>query len=134
MAENGRLDSPTEQIDDQFMLQACNLREWQGDEVRDASGDKVGQLEEVYFDVETDEPAFLLVKAGFRGRQLVFVPVDGVRPGRAYLQVNRPKAAIERAPVMPPGGELLPQHEANIYSYYGLDYSPSGSGRRLVRR
>jgi sporulation protein YlmC with PRC-barrel domain len=128
------LDSRPAPIDDQIMLQASNLREWVGDEVRDATGTKVGQLQDVYFDIETDEPAFLVVKAGWMGRQLIFVPVEGVRPGRAYLQVNRPKSALDGAPVMPPGGELAPQHEANIYGYYGLDYSPSVSGRRLVRR
>ena len=116
------------------MLQASNLREWVGDEVRDASGVRVGQLQDVYFDAETDEPAFLLVKTGRLSGKLVFVPVEGVRPGRAYLQVNRPKAALDGAPFMPPGGELLPEHEANIYGYYGLPYAPTGSGRRLVRR
>lgn len=116
------------------MLQASNLREWVGDEVRDASGVRVGQLQDVYFDAETDEPAFLLVKTGRLTGKLVFVPVEGVRPGRAYLQVNRPKAALDGAPFMPAGGELLPEHEANIYAYYGLPYAPTGSGRRLVRR
>ena len=105
-----------------------------GDEVRDSAGGRVGQLQDIYFDAETDEPAFLLVKTGRFGGKLVFVPVDGVRPGRAYLQVNRPKSALDGAPFMPSSGELVQEHEANIYSYYGLPYTPTASGRRLVRR
>jgi hypothetical protein len=39
-----------------------NVREWRGEDVLDENGDKIGSLEAVYVDTETDEPAFATVK------------------------------------------------------------------------
>ena len=33
------------------------------------------------------------------------------------------RAFVEGAPGMEPGGRLWPQEEAELYAYYGLDYS-----------
>ena len=37
------------------MIPVENIMEWRGQEVVDPSGDKLGKLEEVYFDGESDE-------------------------------------------------------------------------------
>jgi sporulation protein YlmC with PRC-barrel domain len=36
----------------------------------DSAGQKIGKLQDVYVDVETDEPMFGTVKEGFIGRHL----------------------------------------------------------------
>jgi hypothetical protein len=41
----------------------------------DRDGEKIGKLEDVYVDVETDEPMFGTVKEGLIGRHLTFVPL-----------------------------------------------------------
>ena len=41
-----------------------NLAEWRGKYLVDRDGDKIGKLEDVYVDVETDEPMFGTVKEG----------------------------------------------------------------------
>ena len=41
-----------------------NLAEWRGKSLVDRDGDKIGKLEDVYVDVETDEPMFGTVKEG----------------------------------------------------------------------
>jgi hypothetical protein len=111
-----------------------DFREWQGQEVRASDGEKIGTLEEVYFDSETDAPVFLLIKSGLLGRRLSFAPIRGVRPGRTYLQLGCGHDEVKRAPTLDAGTDLNAEDEAKIYQHYGLDYTATDSGRRLVRR
>ena len=46
------------------MIPVENITDWRGQDVLDAVGEKLGKLEEVYFDGETDEPTFAAVKSG----------------------------------------------------------------------
>ena len=54
-----------------------NVSEWHGRTLIDRDGEKIGKLQDVYVDVETDEPQFGTVKEGFIGRHLTFVPFAG---------------------------------------------------------
>ncbi|MFZ0214901.1 MAG: PRC-barrel domain-containing protein [Candidatus Dormiibacterota bacterium] len=116
------------------MSETPDYREWQGEEVRAASGDKIGSLEDVYFESETGHAMFLLVKSGLLGRRLTFVPVRGTRPGRTYLQVQPSDEEIKQAPTIDSGADLTADDEERIYRYYSLDYQRPTSGRRLMRR
>jgi hypothetical protein len=74
------------------MFPAENLRDWRGEKVIDPAGDKIGDLEAVYVDTATDEPAFLTVRVGFIGRhRLVFVPAAGatVLPDAVRVRYDR---------------------------------------------
>ena len=42
-----------------------NVAEWHGKMLVDCNGEKIGKLQDVYVDVETDEPQFGTVKEGF---------------------------------------------------------------------
>ena len=44
-----------------------NVAEWHGKMLVDHDGENIGKLEDVYVDVETDEPQFGTVKEGFIG-------------------------------------------------------------------
>jgi sporulation protein YlmC with PRC-barrel domain len=116
------------------MSETPDFREWQGKEVRAVSGERIGSLEDVYFESETGEAMFLLVKSGLLGRHLTFAPVRGVKPGQSYLQVGQSKEEIKQAPTLEPGGDLSADDESRIYRYYGFEYQPPVSGHRLVRR
>ena len=59
----------------------------------DRDGEKIGKLQDVYVDVENDEPQFATVKEGFIGRHLTFVPLGGIKVGPDDLQVAVTKAA-----------------------------------------
>lgn len=111
-----------------------DFREWIGKEVRDQAGEKVGTLEEVYYDSETDDAMFLLLKSGFFGRRLTFVPVAATQPGRTYLQIDASGETIKQAPTIESGTDLEVEDEERIYRYYESEYRPARSGRRLVRR
>ena len=65
--------------DDEGMLER-GIAEWRGKMLIDREGAKIGKLQDVYVDVETDEPVFGTVKEGlFNRRHLTFVPLRGVR-------------------------------------------------------
>lgn len=57
----------------------------------DFNGEKTGKLQDVYVDVETDEPQFGTIKQGFVDRHLTFVPLRGIQVGPNELQVLAPR-------------------------------------------
>jgi hypothetical protein len=68
-----------------------DLAEWRGRDLIDRNGERIGKLEGVYFDVESDEPQFGTVKEGWIGRHLTFVPLVGVtiRPDSLQVAVSK---------------------------------------------
>ena len=114
-----------------------NVAEWHGKRLVDRNGEKIGKLQDVYVDVETDEPQFGTVKEGFISRHLTFVPLSGIKVGPDELQVEVSKDKVEDAPNIEQHGEELSQaDESALYHYYELNYTPPNteSGRRLARR
>src|SRR5690242_20754774 len=63
-----------------------NVAEWHGKMLVDCDGERIGKLQDVYVDVENDEPQFATVKEGFIGRHLTFVPLTGIRVGPDELR------------------------------------------------
>ncbi len=64
------------------MIPVENITDWRGQDVLDAVGDKLGKLEEIYFDGETDEPVFAAVKSGTFSKSLTLVPLGKASVGR----------------------------------------------------
>ncbi len=112
-----------------------DLAEWHGKQLVDSDGERIGKLEDVYFDVETDEPRFGTVKEGLFGRHLAFIPLVGATIGPESLQVPVTKAQIKDAPDSE-RNELSQADESRLYHHYQLNYTPldTESGRRLARR
>jgi sporulation protein YlmC with PRC-barrel domain len=114
-----------------------NVADWHGKLLVDLHGEKIGKLQDVYVDVETDEPQFATVKEGFIGRHLTFVPLGGIKVDPDELQVVVTKKQIQTAPNIEQHGEELSQaDESALYHHYELNYTPpdTESGRRLARR
>jgi uncharacterized protein YrrD len=111
--------------------------DWLGKMLFDSEGDKIGKLQDVYVDVENDEPQFATVKEGFIGRHLTFVPLGGTTIGPDGLQVAVTKEQVRSGPNIELEGEELSQaDESALYHHFGLNYTPisTESGRRLARR
>ena len=119
------------------MAKYQSIAQWHGRDLLDRDGDKIGKLEDVYVDVETDEPMFGIVKEGHFGRHLTFVPMGGVTISPDNLQVTVSKEQVKNAPNLELEGEELSEaDEATLYHHYQLNYTAAGtqSGRRLARR
>ncbi|MHB1891121.1 MAG: PRC-barrel domain-containing protein [Acidimicrobiales bacterium] len=111
--------------------------EWHAKMIVDRNGEKIGKLQDIYVDVETDEPQFATVKEGFIGRHLTFVPLGDIQIGPDYLQVSVTKDQVRSAPDIQMHGEELSQaDESTLYHHFELNYTPpdTESGRRLARR
>jgi len=114
-----------------------SVADWQGKMLVDSYGEKIGKLQDVYVDIETDEPQFATVKEGIIGRHLTFVPLGGIKVGPDDLQVAVTKEQVETAPDIDLHGEELTQaDESTLYHHFEMNYTPidTPSGRRLARR
>ena len=97
---------------------------------------QIGELEAVYVDTATDEPAFATVRVGFIGRyRLVFVPLAGATVKPRALRVQYDKKLVAEAPSIGLDGELTAVDEPRVFEHYGLPYRTGAGGeRRLARR
>lgn len=111
--------------------------DWLGKVIVDKDGERIGKLQDVYVDVETDEPQFGTVKEGFIGRHLTFVPLLGVEVGPDELRAAVLKEQVKSAPDLDLHGQEMSQaDESALYHHFEMNYTAieSDSGRRLARR
>lgn len=114
---------------------AENVADWRGKDVLDEAGEKVGKFEQLFYDGETDVPAFVAIKSGMLGKHVTLVPLSGAMVSPDALRVAFPKQRVKDAPDFDPEAELSGEDEASAYAYFGLAYEPTGSGsRRLAKR
>lgn len=118
------------------MFVAENLRDWRGKKVIDPEDDKIGEMEAVYVDTTTDEPAFVTVKVGMIGRhRLAFVPATGATLTPDTVRVRYDKKLVQGAPSIDTDGELASDVEPELFAHYQMPYAAGAAGeRRLARR
>jgi uncharacterized protein (TIGR02271 family) len=102
---------------------------WRGQDLVDNDGDKIGTIEEIYLDAETNEPEWAVVKTGLFGNKQSFVPIGDASPAGDGIRVPFAKATVKDAPSVDPDGRLSQQEERELYAHYDREYSEfSGSG------
>ena len=118
------------------MIGAENIRDWRNHDVVDPDGHKIGQLESIYVDTSTDEPAFASVRVGMLGRhRLTFVPLDRATVAPGSLRVAYPRGQVKDAFSIDTDGELAATDEPGLFEHYGIPYQTGQNGeRRLARR
>jgi hypothetical protein len=124
-------------VSEQQQSAEWNVAEWHGKVLIDTDGKRIGKLQDVYVDVENDEPRFATVKEGLIGRHLTFVPLGAITVSPGGLQVAVTKAQVKSAPnIGLRGEELSREDESALYHHYELNYTAidTESGRRLARR
>lgn len=111
--------------------------QWRGRSLVDRDGRRIGKLQDVYVDVETDEPKFATVKERRLSRRVTFVPLQHVSVGPKELHCAVSRDQVRSAPDVPLHGDGLSlAGESSLYDHYGLRYARlnTESGRRLARR
>ncbi len=93
-----------------------------GQTVTGAQGEKLGKIDEVYFDNETNRPEWAGVKTGMFGGQVSLVPLATAEQTEKGLQVPFDKAQVKDAPHHDPGQELSAEAEAELFRHYGVPY------------
>jgi len=112
-------------------FQKDDLLQKRGQDLYDASGDKIGKIEEIYLDADTGAPEWALVNTGLFGTKSTFVPLRDAGDEGGNVRVPYEKAQVKDAPKMDPDGELSQEQEAELYRHYGLGYSESRSDSGL---
>jgi len=100
------------------------------DEPRDLNGvnvfgrgeEKLGKVDTVFLDSETDRPEWAAVKTGLFGGHVSLVPLVDAEYRDGVLQVPYSKADLQSAPHHDPGDELSVDDERALFSHYGVDY------------
>ena len=112
-------------------LMKDRILQFRGQNLVDSDGSKIGSIEEIYLDAETNEPEWALVNTGLFGTKSTFVPLRDASDDGETLRVPYEKAKVKDAPKMDADGKLSQSDEAELYRYYGLDYSQTRSDSGL---
>src|SRR3954471_6720916 len=102
-----------------------------GLQVVDRDGDKIGKVDEIYLDQQTNKPEWLAVKTGLFGSNVSFIPLAEATTEGDVVRVPFEKSHVKDAPNADPDGELTQEEEARLYRHYGLDYGESRSDSGL---
>jgi uncharacterized protein (TIGR02271 family) len=101
--------------------------DWEGRTLKDRSGEKIGKIDALYVDDETDRPEWALVNTGLFGTKSSFVPLAGASPDGEDILAQVDADQVKDAPKVDPDGELSQQEEAELFRHYGVDYTSEGS-------
>ena len=107
------------------------LDEMRGAPVYDSDGDKIGEVEEIYYDQQTRVPEWIGIGTGFFGTKRVLVPVQGAASHEDGLMVPYPKDHVKDSPDIDED-EISQQTEADLAAYYGVGYSEEQSQTGLT--
>ena len=113
------------------MPDQTEVLQWRGETVFDSSGSKIGKIEEIYLDTETDRPEWAQVKLGGLTGGSAFMPLQGVTGRSGKITAPFAQDQVKGAPSPSKDGELSQQDEAALYAHYGVDYSESRSDSGL---
>jgi stress response protein YsnF len=119
--------SPSSNKEVQRMPTVDDIKGWRGGTVVDRDGDKIGSVDEIYLDDETQEPEWLAVKTGLFGSNLTFVPLAQAERSGEDIRVPYEKSQVKDAPNVEADGQLSEQEEAELHRHYGLDYDQTRS-------
>jgi len=94
---------------------------WVGAEVAELGGDNVGQVQGVFVDADSGEPAWLVARLGRRRRaRVVAVPFANCAGAAFGVWVAQEGDAIRSAPVVDPTRPLRREHELTICAHFGI--------------
>jgi uncharacterized protein (TIGR02271 family) len=93
----------------------------------DQSGEKIGKIDELYYDQEGGQPEWALVITGMFGTKRTFVPIRSATPSREKLQVLLSKDQVKDAPRIDADQELSEDEERRLFEHYGVPYTTKGS-------
>jgi sporulation protein YlmC with PRC-barrel domain len=71
-----------------------------GATVYDRSGEKIGRIDAVYYDDQTNEPSWIAVHTGLFGTHQTFVPLQGVEVNGDQVTVAFDKARVKGAVII----------------------------------
>jgi uncharacterized protein (TIGR02271 family) len=100
------------------------LAELHGAPVYDQAGDKIGKVEEIYYDEDTNQAEWIGIGTGFFGMKRVLVPVDGAQISEDGVTVPYDKDMVKDSPDID-SDPIDPGAEQSLHAYYGTTHDTS---------
>ena len=91
-----------------------------GATVHGSDGEKLGKIDAIYFDNDTNKPEWAAVKSGLFGSHVSLVPLAQGTWSGDTLTVPFGKDALKTAPHHDPDAALSPADEDDLYRHYGM--------------
>lgn len=101
--------------------------DFQGRTLIDRDGEKIGKIDQLYYDDQAGRPEWATVHTGLFGTKSHFVPLAGASPEGEQVRVNVTSQQVKDAPSVDPDGELSQQEESRLFEHYGVPYTDSGT-------
>jgi hypothetical protein len=106
---------------EETQISAVEATGWLGAEVAELSGSAIGQVQVLYVDAESGDPAWLIARLGRRRRaRVVAVPFANCAGAPFGVWVAQEADAIRSAPVVDPTRPLRREHELTICAHFGI--------------
>jgi uncharacterized protein (TIGR02271 family) len=100
-------------------MNRVRLDELRGQPVYDNAGEKIGSVEEIYYDSATQSPEWIGIGTGFFSTKRVLVPVEGAQVTGDGLMVAYSKDLVKDGPGVDED-DISSAREAELCSHYGL--------------
>lgn len=114
------------------MISTDQAREVIGVTVTTSTGEKIGTAGQVFLDDQTNQPEWTTVSTGTFGGKESFIPLAEAQLTGDTMTVPYDKDTVKNAPTVDvEEGHLSQTEEAELYRYYGLDYSENRSDSGL---
>ena len=97
---------------------------WIGSTLVDGRHHKLGTIEEIYVDEESELPLWMVVRTGRFGHvRHTFVPIADARRAGDAVVTPHARAEIEHAPSIDVAEEVPDEELRELYRHYGLPYA-----------
>jgi uncharacterized protein (TIGR02271 family) len=106
------------------------IKAWEGRDLLDRDGDKIGSIGDIYLDTETGRPEWIAVTTGLFGSKVSFVPTAEAQAAGDDVRVPYEKSHVKDSPNVDADGELSQDEESRLYAHYGLAYAESDAPER----
>jgi uncharacterized protein (TIGR02271 family) len=91
-----------------------------GATVTGGDGEKLGKVDAIYFDNDSNTPEWAAVKSGLFGSHVSLVPLAQGTWNNGTLTVPFDKQALQTAPHHDPDASISPTDEDELYRHYGM--------------
>ena len=94
---------------------------WIGRDAYDVNGDKIGGIDQIYYDDVTGRPEWLAIRTGFFGMNVSFAPIPGATVYGDDLRLSYTKDQVKDAPNIDLEEASLTAGEAQrLFDHYGF--------------
>jgi hypothetical protein len=93
---------------------------WTGFRVDDVYGARIGTVQDIYVDQETDAPCWILAKLGRFSDAYALLPIRDAVVGAGHIWIPFEKDLVRRAPQVAPGMPITQELERSLCMHYGV--------------